>query len=459
VTTTLGPTLVPAARRASRQGTLMVAVSATFTLLACYTLPVTTLGPTASTLHANTNGQAWILSSMSLGLAAALLVTGAIADDHGRRRVFVAGAALLAASSVLAAVAPTTLVLVIARLLQGVGGAALTACSLGLLAHAYPEPAQRTRVTGIWGASLGAGIAVGPLLASGLNSLSGWRASYWCIAALAAVICVAAQFVLEESSAADPRPVDYLGGTLLTLGISGLLAGLVEGRDGWTRPVTVLLLGGGVALLASFWRSQANRSAAMLDPSLFRNRAFVAATAGAVANGLGSIALMSFVPSLIERGLQQSILTAALVLLAWSGVSVVTALLARRLPPTLHPHRQMAAALLAIGIGQLLLTGMAPDSSALRLVPGLVLAGIGSGVLNANLARQAVASVPAGRAAVGSGANNTARYIGAAIGITVVVIIAGGSSPADIVSGWNCAALVTAGWSLLGALAITACRT
>src|SRR5689334_1279692 len=115
----MSPVLASTARRTGRKGTLIVAVSATFTLLACYTLPVTTLGPTASTLHANTNGQAWILSSMSLGLAAALLVTGAIADDHGRRRVFVAGAALLAASSVLAAVAPTTLVLVIARLLQG----------------------------------------------------------------------------------------------------------------------------------------------------------------------------------------------------------------------------------------------------------------------------------------------------------------------------------------------------
>jgi hypothetical protein len=119
----------------------------------------------------------------------------------------------------------------------------------------------------------------------------------------------------------------------------------------------------------------------------------------------------------------------------------------------------MAGALVAIAVGLLLLTGVATDSTTLRLVPGLLLAGIGSGVLNAGLASQAVASVPAGRAAVGSGANNTARYIGAAIGVTIVVIIAGRSTPADIVSGWNIAALVTAGWSLLGAVAITACRT
>ena len=456
---TITPAVASSGPMTGRRSTLLVAVAATFAVLACYTLPVTTLGDTAATVHANTDGQAWILSSMSLGLAASLLVIGAIADDHGRRRVFVAGAALFAASSVLAALAPTTLVFVIARLLQGVGGAALTVCSLGLLAHAYPEPAHRARVTGIWGAALGAGIAVGPLMASGLESLSGWRASYWCIAALAAVICAAGRFALDESSAAEPRPVDYLGGTLLTFGVSALLAGLVEGRDGWTRPITIVLLGAGVVLLDVFRRSQASRSAAMLEPALFRSRAFVAATIGATANGLGAIGLMSFEPSLVERGLQRSILSASVALLAWSGVSVLTALLARRLPARLHPHRQMTGALVAIAIGQLLLTGVATDSTTLRLVPGLLLAGVGSGMLNASLARQAVASVPAMRAAVGSGANNTARYIGAAIGVTIVVIIAGRSTPAGIVSGWNIAAIVTAGWSLLGALAITACRT
>jgi MFS family permease len=438
--------------------TLGVSVAATFLVLAAYTVPLSTLRPTAAALHTGPEGQAWLLSAMSVGLSATLLASGAIADSYGRRRVFVAGAAVLAAGSALAALAQGTLEFVLARGVEGVGGAALTSCSLGLLGHAFPGADERTRATGLWGASLGAGIAAGPLLASWLDARAGWRASYWLIAACAALLAVAAAGRLTESRSPLPRRPDYLGTALLMAGLSGLLAGLIEVRGGWARPAPIGLLVGGGLLLVAFVGSQARRGGTMLDLGLFRRADFVGATAGALANGLGVISLMIFVPTLIERGLGRSAVAASLALLAWSGVSVLSALAARRLSSRLTARHQMTLGLLGVAAGQASLGGLHPGSPLGRLVPGLVLAGVASGLLNAALARQAVASVPPGSASVGSGANNTARYVGAALGMTVVVMLAGRPDRGALLAGWDLAVLVTTSFSLLGALAVSLCR-
>lgn len=142
--------------------TLAVATAGTALALIAYTTPVGTLAATATALNAGPGGQAWILSSMSCGLAVALLPSGAVGDDYGRRRMFVIGALVLAATSVLATFAPDTLTLVLARVGQGLGAAAVVACGLGLIGHAFPGGHARVRATGIWGAGVGAGIAVGP---------------------------------------------------------------------------------------------------------------------------------------------------------------------------------------------------------------------------------------------------------------------------------------------------------
>jgi hypothetical protein len=117
----------------------------------------------------------------------------------------------------------------------------------------------------------------------------------------------------------------------------------------------------------------------------------------------------------------------------------------------------MAAALTLMGVGLAMLAGLSADSGVIRFVPGLVVAGVGSGFLNAALGRESVASVPAGQAGLGSGANNTARYLGSALGVTIVSVVAAPSgvpTPAGLVDGWNHAALVTAIVSLVGALGV-----
>jgi predicted MFS family arabinose efflux permease len=426
----------------------------TVLVLIAYTTPVATLASTASGLGAGPAGQAWILSSMSCGLAVALLPAGAIGDDYGRRRMFAAGTVLLALTCLLAALAPGTAVLVAARIGQGLGGAAILACSLGLIGHAFPPGPARVQATGVWGACVGGGIALGPLLAGGLDAALDWRSAYAAIAVLAAVLAVMSWRLLTESRSDREQAVDLAGIALLGAALAAVLAGLVEGRSGWTQPAVIGLLVGGVLLAAGFVVVELRRQAPMLDLRLFRKPDFAGATIAALATGAGVIAAMSFLPTLLQRGLGHGVIYAALMLLGWSATSVVTALLARRLPAGFAPRAQLAAGLLGVAVGQAMLAGLDSRAGVWRILPGLLVAGAASGMLNAALARQAVASAPAGLASIGSGANNTARYLGAAIGVTIVAVLAAHPTPAGLISGWNVAVLVTAAISVAGALTV-----
>ncbi|MFE4973241.1 MFS transporter [Kitasatospora sp. NPDC056651] len=412
------------------QGVLATAAYGTLLVLVAYTVPMTTLAPTAAALHAGPTAQTWVLTGALVGLSALLLTAGSIADDRGRKQVFVVGALLLALSSAAAAAAAVTPLFLAARVVQGAASAAVLAPSLGLIGEAYPGGAARVRALGVWGAAVGLGIAVGPVYAALAERWLGWRAVYWGLALLAASLLALAATVLEESRSPARRRVDTPGVLTLGTGTAALIAGLAEGRYGWTEPVVLALLAAGVVLLAAFAVVEARCADPMLDLRLFREPGFVAATGGALFTGLAVVGLMSCLPAALQRVLGVSALAAGGVLAIWSGLSVVAALQARRLAGRIGATTQLIVALLVCGVGELALVGLRPGDSWLRLAPGLAVAGIGSGVLNAALGRLAVTSVPAHRAAMGSGANNTARYLGSSLGVAVTVTLMGLGRPA-----------------------------
>jgi MFS family permease len=438
---------------ASRPGAVLVASGgATLLALFVFTAPLSIVPAVAGGLGAGAVATSWILSSMSLGLAVALLPAGAIGDDFGRRRVFVAGAVVTAVGSVLCAVAPGPLTFIGGRVVEGLGGAALVACGLAVLGPAFPDAAGRARATGLWGACLGAGIAIGPLAGAALDD--DWRVLYVVIAGLSLGVAVLGRVLLEESVSGRARTVDLAGALLLGGGLAALLAALTEGRQGWTSPLELTLIAAAVVLLAAFFAHQNSAGGGMLDLTLFRRPALVSATTGAFVAGSGVTALMAFLCTMLENGLALSPLTAALVVLTWSATSVVSALLTRRLPATLSGGARMSAGLVVVAAGLAPLAFVTPGSGPASLLPGLVVAGLGTGVVNASLGREAVASVPPERAGMGSGINNTSRYVGAAIGVTVVSVLAVHGSPAALTAGWNTAVLVGIAISLVGAAAI-----
>ena len=243
------------------------------------------------------------------------------------------------------------------------------------------------------------------------------------------------------------------GLVLLVAAMTLLVSALTQGRNGIDAPTVVLAVlaaSGGVG----FGVVERRVPQPLVDPELLRAPRFRAATLGSLTLGLGIIGMSSFVPTVAQLGLGASLWTASLLVVAWSGTSVVTSYLIRHLRHPLEGPRPIAALLVLVAVGQL--TGYGLDAVVERVAARACRCSSpasATGVLNALLGREAVASVPPDRAAMGSGANNTARYLGAACGITLFVVVATHAG-ADLLAGWNVAVLVAAALSLLGAATI-----
>ncbi|MFJ9433431.1 MFS transporter [Streptomyces sp. NPDC101490] len=479
-----------------------------------YTAPMLTLPDMAAAFGTPASAQAWLLNGTPLGLAVLLLVAGSLADAHGRRRIFLLGTLALGLTTALGALAGGTVAFTAARIAQGAASAAVLAGSLGLLAESYPAGRDRIRATGIWGASVSGGIALGPLLAGALSLLD-WRLAYGVLGAAALATAAVGARTLgtgrdtgnapgrgggdapgrggapaggpgpvsgstpapgntpapvippatatgatavnapaprttrpSPASATAPRPrPDLAGAAAFGLALAALLTALTLGRDGWLRPQVGLLLLASAALTALFVAVERRSRAPMVDLALLRRPAFLASTLGALFTGLAVIGLFSVVPALLQGGAGMSPLGAAWLFVLWSGTAFVVALQARRLAGRLSAPYQLALGFVLSAAGVLALLGALDGAAGSwpRLLPGLLVAGAGSGLLNAALPRLAVDSVPPERAAMGSGANNTARYVGSSAGVALTLALATTGTGPDT------AVLVAAALALTGA--------
>ncbi|HWC80008.1 MAG TPA: MFS transporter [Pseudonocardiaceae bacterium] len=434
--------------------TVVVTSLAALLALAVYTAPLGTAPSVSADLAAGPVGRSWVLSSMSLGLAVFMISAGSVADELGRRRVFLAGLAVLLASVVVAGLAPDVLVFVLARIVQGVASAAIVAAGLALLAHAVPAGPHRTHATGLWGAGFGAGVALGPVFGAVAQQLSTWRWAYALLAVLTLALLLAARDRLTESTADQPRPVDLAGMATLSIALSALVAGLTEGRQGWARPAVLVLLIIAVAGFGAFLVSQRRSAHPLLDLGLWRRPGFLGVVLGAFATGAGITAAMSLLPTALQQGQRVSVVDTALILLAWSVPSALTSAAVRRLPAAWSGTARLTGTLLVVAAGLAATAVLAPDAPWWAVLPGTVVAGVATGPLNATLGRESVAVVPAGRAGIGGGVNNAARFLGASIGVTVVSGVTGTGSAAHLLHGWNISALVCAALSVLGAALI-----
>ncbi|WP_415847105.1 MFS transporter, partial [Tsukamurella strandjordii] len=180
-------------------------------------------------------------------------------------------------------------------------------------------------------------------------------------------------------------------------------------------------------------------------------------TIAAFGTGIGVISAMSYAGTFVVHGMGLNTLQAGGLLALWSGTSAIAALCFSRLAQVLSGRAHLVGGLIGVAVGLLLTAGLSDGASPARMVPGLILAGVASGLLNTGLAREAIASVPAADAAMGSGANNTARYVGSSLGVTIAGVLAAGSGSA--VAGWNATALAAAGVSLVCAGAVWAMRS
>ncbi|MCX4993920.1 MFS transporter [Streptomyces longwoodensis] len=430
------------------RATLALTSAATTVALMTYTAPIITLPDTVAALHTPLSAQAWLLNGTPLGLAALLLVAGSLADDYGRRRIFLAGTLVLGVTTAAGALATSTWVFTLARIAQGAASAALLASSLGLLVHAYPTARGRLHATGVWGAFVSGGTAVGPLLA---GALPDFRVTYGVLGAAALVLAALGPRVLTESRAPRGGRPDLAGAITFGLALVALVAALTLGRDGWLRAAVAWPAAATVVLLGAFVLVERRNAKPMIDLALFRSPRFLASSAGGLFTGLAVIGLFSFLPALLQQSLGMSAMNTAWLLLLWSGLSFAVALQAKRLAGRVPPRHQLVIGFALHAVAVVTMLGALGSGSWVRLLPGLLIGGVGSGLLNAALPLLAVESVPATRAAMGSGAQQTFRYVGSCAGVALTIALVT-SSGGSLAHGADVAMVVSAGLAAVGAL-------
>jgi len=402
---------------AERWKILLVVSAATAMLLLDVTVVNVALPAIGDDLGASFGEIQWVIDAYALTLAATLLGAGVLADRVNRRAVFIGGLLLFTACSALCAAAQSPLVLDLARGAQGVGGAAMFASSLALLANEFQD-SERGFALGVWGGVTGAALAVGPLLGGLLTDGPGWRWIFLLNLPLGGLLVWLAARSVPESRQQHPRPLDPAG--MASFGAACFLAtfGLIRGNeDGWgSPPIVGSLIAAGV-LLAVFLAIETRAAAPMLSLSLFRIPAFAGTALVAFAQSLALYPLFLFLAIYLEDGLGLSPTATGLRLLPLTLVIFVVAPLSGRLTNRLPLRVPLTTSLVLIGVGLLLMRSVDSGSDWTVLLPGLLVGGLAIGIISPALAAAMVSVLPVERSGLASGINNTFRQLGIAFGI------------------------------------------
>jgi EmrB/QacA subfamily drug resistance transporter len=397
--------------------TLVAVCIATFMLLLDITIVNVALPSIQRALDASFSQLQWVIDAYAITLATCVLTAGSLADLFGRKRLFLLGIVLFTVASTACGAAFDPVFLIVARGLQGIGGAMMFATALALLSQVF-HGKERGTAFGLWGAVIGAAVAVGPLAGGMLTSWLSWR---W-IFLVNIPIGIAAVLVglreLDESSDPEHSRLDPIGFVTLIAGLFTLILALIEGNQhGWTSSFIVGLLVAAAVLLGAFIASQALQKTSMIDLTLFSRPAFVGAQTTAFAIASSMFAMFLYFTLYLQNILGLSPLQTGLCFLPLSIVSFFAAPAAGRLSGRV-PIRFLLGLGLALNAGAMLsMSRLTVDSTWTVLLPGFILGGIGIGFVNAPLATTAVSTVRVERAGMASGINNTFRQIGFATGI------------------------------------------
>jgi len=397
--------------------TLGTVCTATFMLLLDITVVNVALPDIARSLHASFSDLQWVVDAYSLSLAAFMLSAGSLADLLGRRRIFVAGLVVFTVASLLCGVSGTPTVLNLSRVLQGIGGAAMFSTSLALIAQEF-HGRDRGTAFGIWGATIGAAVAIGPLVGGVLTDNLGWEYIFFVNLPIGAAAIFVAVTRLGESRDPEGVRVDWPGLVTFSAALFLLVFALVRGNaEGWGSTLIIGFLLGSLVLLVAFVVIELRRPHPMLDLALFRKPAFAGASVVAFALSASMFAMFLYLTLYIQNSLGFAPLEAGLRFLPITLVSFVVAPISGQLSARIPVRILLGLGLALVGTGLLLMSGLTADSKWTHLLPGFLLAGAGVGMANPVIASTAVGVVPPRRSGMGSGISNTFRQVGIATGI------------------------------------------
>jgi EmrB/QacA subfamily drug resistance transporter len=363
----------------------------------------------------------WMINLYTVTLAALLLPLGAAGDRWGRKPVLLAGLAVFGVASVAAGLAPTTEIMLAARLLSGIGAAMIMPVTLSVITATFPD-AERSKAIGVWTAVAGGGGILGMYLSALLADVASWRRLFVLPVALVIAAAVVALRAVPNSREATAHRFDVVGALASVAAVLGFILALHEGPEqGWTAPATLLSLLLGVLAAIGFAAWERRHPAPLLEVRLFRER------------GLASGSLVLLVVFGVQAGifvvlfpyfqavLGWSALVSTLALMPMAVLMMAAAGLAPRLAARIGSRATMAAGIALGGIGLALMAVLVSVDGGYRsILPGMVAMGLGMGLSMTPSTEAITASLPRERQGVASALNDVTRELGSALGVALL---------------------------------------
>ena len=372
-------------------------------------------------LDADVSELQWVVDAYTLVFAGLLLPAGALGDRHGRRRTLLAGLVVFGLASTAAAFAGGVEALIACRALKGAGAAFIMPATLSLLVGVFPDERERATAVGIWAATAGLGVALGPVAGGVLLDHFWWGSIFIVNVPLCVLAVVLGPRLVPESRDPVGRRLDRLGAALSAAGLIALAWAVIEApSEGWTSPAVLAAGGGAVVLLSAFVLRQRRAAEPLLDVGLFRNPRFSAASATVMALFFALFGFLFVATQYLQFVLGFSPSAAGVRILPYAGAMIVSASLSAILVERFGTRRIATLGMLLFAAGLAVAATVGVDTGYGRLALAFMLMGTGMGLAGAPATESIMSSLPPARANIGSAVNDTTRELGGALGVAVV---------------------------------------
>jgi EmrB/QacA subfamily drug resistance transporter len=407
---------------------LAVLLSILFLTFLDNTVISATLSSVQSQLHAGVVALEWVVSGYALTFASLMLLSGALGDLYGRKRILLIGIVIFCAGSVVCALSTTSVELIVGRIIMGIGAAGSEPGTLSMIRHIYPDRKQRARALGTWAAVSGLALAMGPVLGGALVGFWSWHAVFWFNLVFGGLVLVAGAVVLPESS--DPSrgrldvPGFILGAMALGTATFATIAGESAGyKTGWV----LALYGVSILAVVAFILVEFRAENPMLDLSFFRRPPFAGSTFVAFTSYFAMFSVFFFVALYLEEVGSISSYTLALDFIPLLVGMVLSSLFAGRWVGASGSRTPMAIGCLVAAAGIILTnSNIRPDAGLAQIGWTMGIAGIGFGIIVVPVTSAALASVPPAHSGMAASTTNTARELGAVAGVAILGSVVNG---------------------------------
>jgi EmrB/QacA subfamily drug resistance transporter len=400
--------------------TLVLVSVATFMLLLDVTIVNVALPDIQRSLHASLSSLQWVVDAYSLMLASFLLTAGSLGDRLGRRRVFTIGFGIFTFASFLCGISDSPTMLNLFRGLQGIGGAGMFATALALIGQEF-QGKERATAFGVWGATVGGAVAVGPLIGGVITESFGWEWIFFVNVPIGIVAMFLTERKVRNVFGKEPERLDIPGLITFSAALFLLIFGLIRGNpEGWGSLPIVGCLGAAVALLIAFVVIEMRSRHPMLDLALFRNPAFNGVSAVAFCLSASMFALFLYITIYLQGVLDYSPLEAGVRFLPQTILAFGASIVAGPLLNRVAVRVLFGVGMALVGVGLLLMHGVTASSTWTTLLGGFIVSGVGVGITNPAIGQSAIAVVPPEKSGMGSGINSTFRQVGIATGVAAL---------------------------------------